>query len=134
MAEPPRSWEIEMKTKTVVTLAAAGLALTSCYSSGPPRQLPTVQQAPTVEGSWTDPNTGFVSNFAAGRVQTVTTDGSNKVMATGTYTMMPTNVIQITLFSNIKQTTTRADCALVTAMQLNCTSESGAQFSLGRRA
>lgn len=133
MAEPPRSWEIEMKTKTVVTLAAAGLALTSCYSSGPPRQLPTVQQAPTVEGSWTDPN-GFVSTFAAGRVQTVTTDGSNKVMATGTYTMMPNNVVQISLFSNVKQTTTRADCALVTAMQLNCTSDSGAQFSLARRA
>lgn len=55
-------------------------------------------------------------------------------MATGTYTMMPNSVVQITLFSNVKQTTTRADCALVTAMQLNCTSESGAQFSLARRA
>lgn len=123
-----------MKIKSLVAVAAASLALSSCYSS-PPRQLPAVQALPAdpVEGGWVDTN-GLISNFAAGRVQTITTDGSNKVMASGTYTTLPNGIIQISLYSNIRQTTTRADCALVSQTQLNCTSESGAQFSLARRA
>ncbi|MCJ7994047.1 hypothetical protein J5N58_05375 [Rhizobium cremeum] len=120
-----------MKKTTVVALLACATTLSACYSSGP-RPLPAVSQAPTVEGNWMDQN-GLVSTFSAGRLETRTTDGSNKVMATGTYMMEGANLVQITLYSNLKQTTTKAACALVTPTQLNCTSDTGAQFSLNRQ-
>ncbi|NML72614.1 hypothetical protein HHL25_00605 [Rhizobium sp. S-51] len=120
-----------MKIRSIFTLVACAAALSACTSSGP-RPLPPISQGPTVDGAWVDAN-GLVSTFGGGRLETRTSDGSNKVMATGTYTQQANNLVSITLFSNIKQTTTQANCAMVTPNQLNCTSESGAQFSLARR-
>ncbi|WP_115669721.1 hypothetical protein [Ciceribacter selenitireducens] len=121
-----------MKIRSIVILLACTATLAACSSTGPRQPLPPVRQAPTVDGAWVDTN-GFVSTFAGGRLETRTTDGSDKVMATGSYTMQSSSVVDITLYSNIKQTTTRATCAMVTPSQLNCTSESGSQFSLARR-
>ena len=120
-----------MKIRSIVTLLACATVLSACYSSSP-RPMPVVSRAPAVDGAWVDTN-GLVSTFSGGRLETRTTDGSDKVMATGSYTMQSANVVEITLYSNIKQTTTRANCALVTPNQLNCTSDGGAQFSLARR-
>jgi hypothetical protein len=131
VAEPSRWWEIEMKTKTVVTLAAASLALSSCYSSGPPRQLPSVQQGPSVEGEWVDPN-GIASSFQGGTFTTRTTD-TNQILASGTYTLQGDRLVEINMTSLVRNTRQKVNCALVTPTQLNCTSDSGAQFSLARR-
>ncbi|MDO9415183.1 hypothetical protein [Pararhizobium sp.] len=122
-----------MKPITIVTLAAL-TALASCQSQRQTQaDLPRISQAPTVEGSWVDPN-GIVSTFLAGQFETRTTDGTNSKLASGTYTTMPNGVTQINLFSNIKQTTTLVNCSLAGPSQLNCTSQAGSQFSLTRRA
>jgi hypothetical protein len=131
MAEPSRWWEIKMKTKTVVALTVAGFALSSCYSSGPPRQLPAVQQGPSVEGEWVDPN-GIASSFQGGTFTTRTTD-SNQILASGTYTLQGDRLVEINMTSLVRNTRQKVNCALVTPTQLNCTSDSGAQFSLARR-
>jgi hypothetical protein len=123
-----------MISQRFIVLAAAASVLAACQSA--PREvrtLPAPVRAPTVEGSWTDPN-GLVSTFQGGTFNTRTTDGSNAVMASGTYSTDPSGIIQITFYSTLKKTTSRANCQLATADQLNCTSDAGAQFSLRRQS
>ncbi|UJW74627.1 outer membrane lipoprotein Omp10 [Rhizobium sp. SL42] len=120
-----------MQLKSLVAIAACAMALSSCYSSGP-RPLPTVRQGPTVEGAWADPN-GIVSTFQGGTFTTRTTD-TNQVLASGTYTLQSDRLVEINMTSLVRNTQQKVNCALVTPNQLNCTSDSGAQFSLARRA
>lgn len=121
-----------MKIKTSLALIAAAASLAACIDGGP-RPMPASSQpaARTVEGNWADPN-GLVSTFSGGQFQTRTTDGTNTQMASGTYTTTPEGVVQINLYSNVKRTTSLVNCALVNPSQLNCTSDSGSQFSLRR--
>lgn len=122
-----------MKITTMMTLCATTLALTACYSSGP-RPLPVVQQqqAPTVDGTWADPN-GIISTFQAGNFSTRTTD-TNQLLASGTYTSVSDRLIEINMTSLVRNTQSKVNCAMVTFSQLNCTSDSGAQFTLARRS
>ena len=121
--------------RTLTRLAQLGLAaalLSACQTQAPRRSsLPPVSQAPTVEGNWADPN-GLVSTFSAGTFTTRTTDGSNALMASGSSSVAPDVVIQIAFFSTLKKTNSRANCVLSGPNQLNCTSGTGAQFSLAR--
>lgn len=122
-----------MKFKASLVLIAVA-TLSACVSSAP-RRLPPQQAslAPQgVEGNWADP-TGIVSTFQGGTMTTRASDGSNAVLASGTYVTQPSGLIEITLYSNLKKTTSRSNCSLVTPSQLNCTQDSGAQFSLTRR-
>lgn len=121
-----------MKIKTSILLLATAAALSACQSSPGPRPLPTIASAPTVDGTWSDPN-GLISTFSAGKFDTRTTDGSNAVLASGTYITQPNGVVEISLFSNLKKTTSRVNCSLAGTNQLNCTADSGTQFSLARR-
>src|SRR5690606_33856474 len=101
-------------------------------SSPSPRPLPPITPAgPTVDGAWVDPN-GIVSTFQAGSFATRTTD-TNQLLAQGTYTAVSDRLVQINLTSLVRNTQSRVDCAMVTPNQLNCTSDSGAQFTLARR-
>lgn len=120
---------MKMKTLAVLTMSAAALA--SCTSSGP-RPLPVVEQRPSVDGAWADPN-GIVSTFQAGTFTTRTTD-SNQILASGSYIMVSDRLVEINMTSLVRNTQQKVNCALVTPGQLNCTSDSGAQFSLARRA
>eukprot|EP01035_Chromulina_nebulosa_P056638 gene56638-77614_t len=120
-----------MKMKTLAALTMCAAALTSCYSSGP-RPLPVVEQRPSVDGEWADPN-GIVSTFQAGTFMTRTTD-TNQILASGSYMMVSDRLVEINLTSLVRNTQQKVNCALVTPSQLNCTSDSGAQFSLARRA
>lgn len=122
-----------MNSQRVIVLLGAVAVLAGCQTSAPVRTLPAPVRTPTVEGSWTDPN-GLVSTFSGGTFNTRTTDGTNAVMASGSYTADPSGVIQISFYSTLKKTTSRANCQLATADQLNCTSDSGAQFSLRRQS
>lgn len=122
-----------MNSPRVLVLLAATSLLAACQTAQPVRELPAPHRAPTVEGAWSDPH-GLISTFSAGSFNTRTSDGTNQVMASGTYTADPSGIIQISFYSTIKKTTSRANCQLATANQLNCTSESGAQFSLQRRS
>lgn len=125
-----------MHIRTPLLLAAIAATLSACQSE--PREfsrtLPVAQQRPVgVEGAWADKN-GLLTTFSAGRFETRTTDGTNTLMSSGTYTPQPSGVTQLSMFSNLSKTTQLVNCQLATSSQLNCTTEKGAQFSLQRRA
>ena len=92
-----------------------------------------VQQQPQgVEGSWVDPN-GIVSTFAAGTFTTRSTD-SNTLLASGTYASLSPTLVEINMTSLVRNTQSKVNCALVSQAQLNCTTDSNAQFSLARQS
>ncbi|TWF55085.1 outer membrane lipoprotein Omp10 [Neorhizobium alkalisoli] len=119
-----------MKLKVSLALVAVA-GLSACVSSPPPSQVAVVQQPQGVEGTWVDPN-GIVSTFSAGTFNTRASD-SNALLASGTYTTMSPTLVEINMTSLVRKTQSRVNCALVTPNQLNCTQDSGAQFSLARR-
>jgi hypothetical protein len=123
-----------MKTKVVMTALAVAASLASCQS-GPRevRQASYVQPAPAgVEGTWADPN-GIVSTFASGTFSTRTTD-TNQLLASGSYTSITPKLVEINMTSMVRKTQQKVNCAMVTTAQLNCTTDTGAQFTLTRRA
>lgn len=117
--------------KLSVCIAFGAVGLLSACESAPQRALPPIQQATTVEGQWTDPN-GIVSTFQAGAFSTRTTD-TNQLLASGSYASTGDKMVQINMTSLVRNTQSRVNCALVTANQLNCTTETGQQFSLARK-
>ncbi|MCJ9673463.1 hypothetical protein MOV61_24585 [Neorhizobium sp. BETTINA12A] len=122
-----------MKFKVSFALIAAA-SLTACVSSPPPQQMAAVQPQ-GVEGSWVDP-TGIVSSFQAGTFTTRSSD-SNVLMASGTYVNVSPTLVEInmTSFARANQPRqSRVACMLANPNQLNCTLDSGAQFSLARRS
>ncbi|MEK1925300.1 outer membrane lipoprotein Omp10 [Rhizobium giardinii] len=122
-----------MKPITILTLLSAAAALASCMGPREVRQQPPAQMAPAgVEGSWVDPN-GIVSTFAAGTFTTRTTD-TNQVLASGNYTNLSPKLVEINMTSMVRNTQSKVNCAMVSQTQLNCTTDSGAQFSLVRKS
>lgn len=118
-------------TPRLATVAALGLAVSGCTQvSYGPRPVATAPQG--IEGQWMDPN-GIVSSFNGGRFETRTTD-TNTLMAQGNYRYLSPRYVEIDLTSLVRNTTSKVNCALATQSQLNCTSSSGAQFTLVRRA
>ncbi len=119
-----------MKLKASLVLIAAA-SLTACVSSPPPDRLPPPTQPQGVEGNWVDPN-GIVSQFQGGQFTTRSSD-SNTLLASGTYVSLSPTLVEINMTSLVRKTQSRVNCALVSRSQLNCTQDSGAQFSLARR-
>jgi hypothetical protein len=119
-----------MKFKATFALIAAA-SLTACVSSPPPRQVASAPQPQGVEGTWVDPN-GIVSSFQGGTFNTRSSD-SNTLLASGTYVSLSPTLVEINMTSLVRKTQSRVNCSLVTPSQLNCTQDSGAQFSLARR-
>lgn len=113
-----------------VAVLATGLAGCQSIYGGGETARPSRPVAGGIEGSWVDRN-GIVSTFSNGTFETRTTD-TNSVLATGTYTYTARNMVQIALHSRLRNTDSTVNCALVGADQLNCTSNTGAQFSLSR--
>jgi hypothetical protein len=135
MHDPFRLKETVMKVKSITTLLITGLALSSCMMGGPPPRQVSYSPAPQpmgVDGSWVDPN-GIVSTFQAGTFSTRSTD-SNALLASGTYINQSPTLVEINMTSLVRKTQSRVNCALVTPDQLNCTTDSGANFSLRRRS
>ncbi|TPW29966.1 hypothetical protein [Pararhizobium mangrovi] len=112
-------------------LMGLSVALSGCMSmtdTGAPG--PDYAAERGVEGSWVDDN-GIVSTFRDGRFRTMTTD-TNTVMATGTYSRTGDDLVQIDMHSRVSNRDASVNCAQVAPNQLNCTSDSGAQFVLER--
>lgn len=107
-------------------------ALASCSSTDRTRPLPTSPAPVTIEGTWTDPN-GLISTFQAGAFSTRTTD-TNQMLATGSYLNSSGNLYEISLTSLVQNKQSKVNCALVNPNQLNCTADSGAQFTLARQS
>ncbi len=109
-------------------LAAAAL-ITGCVA-GPPMGGP---MATGIEGEWISTDGIAISSFSGGQFRSTATD-TGRVLSTGSYRYVDNRLVEITINSVIRQTTSRANCAIVDRRQLNCTNETGVQFSLVRRA
>jgi uncharacterized lipoprotein YajG len=120
-----------MKIKQSLVLVSAALMLSACVSQPTQRALPPAAQPQGVDGSWVDPN-GIVSTFQGGTFSTRSTD-NNALLASGTYTNVSPTLVEINMTSIVRQTQSRVNCALVSPSQLNCTADTGSQFSLTRR-
>lgn len=107
-------------------------ALASCSSTERERPLPVAPAPVTIEGTWSDPN-GLISTFQAGSFSTRTTD-TNQMLATGSYSNTSGNLYEISLTSLVQNKQSKVNCALVNPNQLNCTADSGAQFTLARKS
>ena len=106
----------------------AGLAaLAGCQSAGPAGPAPT-----GVDGQWMSSDGVAVSTFSGGTFTTTAVDTGNK-LAEGSYIVSGANV-QISGTSVIRQTPVSFNCLMAGSSQLNCTSSSGQNFTLVRRA
>ncbi|TIL78696.1 MAG: hypothetical protein E5Y89_14575, partial [Mesorhizobium sp.] len=74
-----------------------------------------------------------LSSFTAGTFTTVATDTGQK-LAEGSYTMTGATSVEIHGTSLIRQTPISFNCLMISTSQLNCTSASGQNFVLTRRA
>ena len=121
-----------MNKFTLLTLVSLA-ALAGCdVTTDQPRTLPVATPQISAEGDWVD-TSGIVSSFHTGTFTTRTTD-SNQVLASGPYINTSPTLVEINMTSHVRNTQSKVNCQLVTANQLNCTSQTGAQFSLARRA
>ncbi|MGN6549700.1 MAG: hypothetical protein ACTHJ3_07395 [Pararhizobium sp.] len=111
------------------SLATMTIALGGCETAGY-APAPMRPQPAGIEGNWIDQN-GIMSSFRNGTFETRTTD-TNSVLATGSYTQTAGNVVQINMHSILRNTDSTVNCAEINPTQLNCTSSSGAHFSLNR--
>ncbi|MGF9563345.1 outer membrane lipoprotein Omp10 [Neorhizobium sp. JUb45] len=121
-----------MKLKLSLALVAVA-TLSACVSSAPPRQMASAPPQPQgVEGTWSDPN-GIISTFQGGTFNTRSTD-NNALLASGNYVTLSPTLVEINMTSLVRKTQSKVNCALVNMNQLNCTADSGSQFSLSRRS
>jgi hypothetical protein len=116
----------------VIAAMLATAALSSCTTEGE-RPMRVMPAQTSIEGSWTDPN-GLISTFQAGNFNTRTTD-TNQLLASGTYVKTSgNNLYEINMTSHVQNKQSRVNCALISSQQVNCTADSGAQFTLTRKA
>lgn len=119
-----------------LTLTAAAVTCTvllaSCTTGNQQPYMPRPVQPSgpqsVVDGQWLDKN-GIISNFSAGQFETRTSD-TNQILATGTFTEVNANMVEIDLTSVLRQTRSRVNCSVVSNYLMNCTPSQGAQFQL----
>lgn len=116
-----------------VILVAAG-ALAACTTSPPPPPGAGGGIARSgVEGSWVDAQGTGLSTFSGGVFQTVATDTGQK-LSDGSYRMTGPTSVEISGTSLIRQSPISFNCLMISTSQLNCTSATGQNFVLTRRA
>ncbi|PSJ63390.1 hypothetical protein [Kumtagia ephedrae] len=118
----------KLLSATAVAILAAGIS--GCVSGGPSG--PNSSAMRGVEGDWVSTDGVAVSRFSGGVFTTNALDTGNK-LADGSYRING-NVVEITVVSLIRNTTTNVNCAQVSPNQLNCTSSTGQNFVLTRRS
>lgn len=121
-----------MNCKRVSAGLAAVAMLAGCSITGPGGP-PRVNQPAGVDGEWIGTDGVAVSTFNGGQFRSTATD-TGELLATGNYRYVSQDLVEITINSIIRQTTSKANCAVASTRQLNCTSATGAQFVLVRRA
>ena len=116
-------------------VAISGLVLASlagCTVSGPVYNRPVPQpQQVGVAGNWLGTDGVALSTFNGGQFDSFALDTGAK-LATGNYSQRDAQNVSISLTSLIRNTTTQVNCLLVNAQQMNCTTQTGAQFTLLR--
>lgn len=117
---------------SIALIGAAGL-LSACQSIDFGGPVAVAPPAGAAEGQWVGTDGVAVSTFSNGAFSSNATDTGAK-LAEGNYRYVDPNTVSITFTSLLRKTVVNANCAVVTQSQMNCTSSTGAQFSLMRRA
>lgn len=119
---------------------AAVAALAACQAMPQTRPIatgPTSRPAPVapsaIDGEWLSSDGVSLSRFSGNRFETVALDSGNR-LAEGSFTMRDQSTIALDMTSLIRNTNVQVNCLRVSDFQLNCTSATGAQFSLTRRS
>lgn len=132
-----------MKTiKTRVSIAATllgTLGLTACVITEPGGGSfgPGGRPQPGgigIEGNWSSQDGGSVATFQNGAFTNRAVDTGQSFTAGGRYTYLPNNQVAISYTSVVRQEQVDINCLVATRAQMNCTTASGAQFQLFRRA
>jgi hypothetical protein len=87
-----------------------------------------------IDGEWVDTRGVNTASFANGTFTSVALD-TKQVMARGSYTYTDPSQTSVSLAftSLLRNTSVNANCLLVMPSQMNCTTSSGAKFSLVRK-
>jgi hypothetical protein len=123
-----------MKRLGLAVSALLALALGGCQVAGPVTTLPaapTPPAPPTLAGNWIGTDGVAISTFGPNAFTTFAVDTGAR-LAEGTYRVADAGLVELTLTSLVRGTTSRVNCLLVNNQQLNCTAASGSQFSLVR--
>ena len=113
-------------------LALTGL-LASCQTyDGPGQPLSVAPKPAGIDGEWVDTRGINSANFSGGTFTSTAID-TGQTMARGSYIYRDPQTVDLAFTSLLRNTTVNAACLLAGPSQLNCTSSSGAQFSLVRR-
>lgn len=102
-------------------------------STGPSSTLPAPVQPQQLgpQGNWIGTDGIAISTFGNGFFTSYAADTGAR-LAEGTYSVANGNLVQLTLRSLVRGTTSQVNCLQVQEQQLNCTAASGSQFSLVR--
>lgn len=115
-------------------LTACQIAGPSLVSTAPTYRQPTQPVQPQgIEGSWIGTDGIGISTFKNGQYTVTASDTGNR-LAVGTYSYTTQTLAAVTFKSLLRGTTINANCQLMNAQQLNCTTSSGAQLVLRRHA
>ncbi len=124
----------EMKKLSIAaSVVLAGLALTGCVVSGSDSSLPAIVEPQQLgpQGNWIGTDGVAISTFGNGLFTSYAADTGAR-LAEGNYTVTNGNLVNLTLRSLVRGTTSQVNCLQVQQQQLNCTAASGSQFSLVR--
>ena len=122
-----------MHYRALAMLLAAGLATAGCSMGPRPLQRSAATPAPSrVSGQWIASDGVAVSNFAGGRFST-TLQATGETVTEGTYAEAGDRVL-LDFYSVRQQRQSAATCLFEGASRLNCSNDSGAQFTLVRRS
>ncbi|WP_394688002.1 hypothetical protein [Hoeflea sp.] len=136
-----------MNILRIFVIGALAVVMTACQSANySPRPFPVQPQG--VEGEWVDQNSRVsgvdtagqrsgselvVSTIRGGRFES-RSSASGLLVAQGTYTELSPNLIEINVTPlSAGRAPSVVRCALASQSQLNCTSSTGAQFTLVRQ-
>ena len=87
-----------------------------------------------IEGNWAPQDGGAIATFQNGAFTNRAVDTGQSFTSGGRYAYTGPNQVAISYVSVVRQEQVNVNCLVVTAGQMNCTTQSGAQFSLFRRA
>jgi hypothetical protein len=108
--------------------------LASCQTSDFGSREVNVAPAPVgIDGDWVDTRGINTAKFGGGAFTSVDAN-TGQTMARGSYTYRDQQNVDLAFTSLIRNTTVNAACIVVAQNQMNCTTSSGAKFSLVRRA
>lgn len=128
----PKPGDIMVRIRSIAVVAALA-AVAGCQTGGGSAPSIVAPARPAVEGQWIGTDGVAISTFQAGRF-TSALAATGEVLTEGTYALGPNDIIQLQFFSVKAQKQVAANCILAEGQRLNCTLDSGTQFTLVRKA